>query len=349
MGELIKGTCLGLFSDRIAIDLGTTYSVIAGRSSAEFRRIASSVAVERRTQRPIAFGDEAKRMMGRCPEGIEVVRPLRDGVITDFQVTNQYLSHLVKLMGRSFFHLTHDVYLCVPWGATSVEVRGYIQGLQKGRRHVYLVREPFASALGCEHDIFSPEPMTIIDMGGGTTEIATLADGYMLHATSIRAAGTACDQLVVDGFRQAFEFEVGSLAAEEAKVFHGSVWNLGGDYSFEIKGLERRSQLPKLISVSTADLRSFLEPFALKVESALYEHFNSLPSEALFSLKEKGVLLTGGTSMLKGWPERIEKRFGIPAKLAPDPLYSIIRGLRTIIQRPSAYRGVIRVSMEVFR
>ena len=338
-----------MLRNRIAVDLGTAYSIVADSYSENFKRLASSVAIEEATQKPIAFGDEAKLMSGRCPPGIEVIRPMRDGVIIDFKITNSYLSYLVKSIDRFPWLFKKDVYLCIPWGATHVEVKAYVKGLSLFNLRVFLVKEPFAAALGAGKDIFSSRPMTIVDMGGGTTEIATLSAGFMLKATSLRLAGTSCDQKIMDGLRRLYDFEVGVLMAEELKMGHASVWPLQEDYFVEVKGFERQSHLPKSLLVSSADLRSFLEPLALRVENAIVEHVESLSSYALDVLREEGLILTGGTSLLKGWAERLEKRLELPVHLAPEPLLSVIRGLKKMIEKPREYKRIVNLSMEVFR
>ncbi len=338
-----------MLRSRIAVDLGTAYSIVADSYSENFRRLASSVAVEEATQKPIAFGDEAKMMSGRCPPGIEVIRPMRDGVIVDFKITNSYLSYLVKSINRFAWLFRKDVYLCIPWGATHVEVKAYLKGLSGFNRRVFLVKEPFAAALGAGRDVFSDRPLTLVDMGGGTTEISTLSSGFMLKATSLRSAGTNCDQKIIDGIRRTYDFEMGPLMAEELKIAHASVWPVGDDYFFEVKGVRRQTHLPETLLVSSADFRSFLEPLALRIENSIVEHVESLSAHAFDAIRQDGLLLTGGTSLLKGWSNRLESRLQVPIHLAPDPLLSVIRGLKKMIENPSKFKQIIRLSMEVFR
>lgn len=339
---------MSLFSSRIAIDLGTAYSVVAQNDREELIRTASSIAFDKNTQEPIAFGDEAKQMLGRCPDRYEVVRPLRDGVIADFQATHHYLKYLIQEATKKAFSLHYDIFLCVPWGATAVELRSYQQALGGPRRKIYLVREPFAAALGLDLDVLSAVPHTVMDMGGGTTEVATIGGGYMIHASSLRAAGNFCDQLLVDGIRQAYQFEVGFSTAERVKTQHASVWPVTPDYLFEVKGLLRKTQLPEESAIHSADLRSMLEPYAMKVESQLRDHIHQLPAEAQRQVEMEGIHLAGGTSMIRGWKERIEKRLGIPVHQVSDPTLAVIRGMQKIIERPSKYRDILRISEKVF-
>ncbi len=339
---------MSLFSSRIAIDLGTAYSVIAQVDKDELVRTASSIAVDKDTQQPVAFGDEAKRMLGRCPDRYEVILPLKDGVIADFQATHHYLRYLISSATKNAFAFHYDIFLCVPWGATAVELRSYHQALGGPRRKIYLVREPFAAALGMGLDILGESPVTVMDMGGGTTEIATMSGGYMIHASSLRAAGNFCDQLLMDGIRQAYEFEVGQSTAELLKMQHASVWPVFEDYVFEVKGLLRRTQLPDQGQIDSADLRSFLDPYALRVETQLKDHLQRLPSEAQKQIELQGIVLAGGTSLIHGWKERLEHRVGIPIHGSTDPTLAVIRGMKRMIENPSRYKDIFRISERVF-
>lgn len=339
---------LGIFSSRIAIDLGTAYSVIAQVDRDDLVRTASSIAFDRITQLPVAFGDEAKRMLGRCPERYEVILPLKDGVIADFQATHQYLRYLISSATRNAFAFHYDIFLCVPWGATAVELRSYQQALGGPRRKIFLVREPFAAALGLNLDILGDSSVTVMDMGGGTTEIATMAGGYMIHASSLRSAGNFCDQLLVDGIRQGYQFELGQSTSEQMKMQHASVWPVFDDYVFDVKGLLRRTQLPDQGKIDSSDLRAYLEPYAVRVETLLKDHLHRLPSEAQRQVEIGGVTLAGGTSLIRGWKERLEKRLGIPVHNSSEPTLAVIRGMKKMIDKPSLYRDVLKISEKVF-
>ena len=339
---------MGIFSERIAIDLGTAFSVVAHQSSKHYWRIASSVAFDRSLARFVAFGDEAKEMSGRCPEKYEVIRPLRDGVISDFRATNCYLNHLLDQATRRSFAIHYDIFLCVPWGATAVELQSYLYSLRRRRCRVQLIREPFAAALGCGQDILSEKFNTIIDMGGGTTEIATIRGGYMVQASSLRHAGNYCDQLIMDAIRSEKAFEIGISTAEQIKMSHGSVWFQAFDDEIPIKGSRRETRRPELGSVCVNDLAAYLEPYALKVEQKIKEHLGRLSTEAKRAVEMEGISLAGGTSLLKGWKERLEPKLGIPIRLTDRPTHGVIRGMRKIIQNPRLYENVIRISEKVY-
>lgn len=333
-----------MLSGRIAIDLGTAYSVVAHEKTEHFLRVASSVAYDRISQKAVAFGDEAKRMWGKCPERYEVILPLRDGVIADFAATQAYVDHLLSEACRSRFALNFEIYLCLPWGATPVEWRAYRQGFGSTRRRIHLVREPFAAALGCGLDVLGSEPVTIVDMGGGTTEIASIAEGLMLEASSLRAGGLSCDHLIQEGFRKMHGFELGLSAAEQIKIQHGSVWKLAEDRFFEVSGSARERRLPEERKISTEDLRSYLEPHALRVEKHIQQHIEKLPGSALRSLRENGILLCGGTSLLQGWEERLRQRLGVEVRRTANPLYAVIRGMKHLIQHRKDLMPLLKIS-----
>lgn len=333
-----------MFSRRVAIDLGTAYSVVAHPEAEDFWRTASSIAYCRESQKAVAFGDEAKKMFGRCPDKYDVILPLKDGVIADFAATKAYVDHLLGESCRHSFLRGLDVFMCVPWGATDVELRSYQRGLRSGRRNIRLVREPFAAALGCDHNILDTEPVTLVDMGGGTTEVATLSEGIMWHASSLRSAGRSCDYLVRDSLMRAHQFELGLNMSEAIKIQHGSVWREENDYDIEIRGTRRDSRKPENFLLGSEELRLYLEPHALKVEQHISQHINQLPTDAQNSLEKNGLILCGGTSLLKGWDARLKERLKLPVRRAPEPIFAVIRGMKKIIENPRAYRSVLRIS-----
>ncbi|TVQ78507.1 MAG: hypothetical protein EA369_06670 [Bradymonadales bacterium] len=335
---------LGLFSERIAIDLGTTYSIVARQHDEEFLKIPSTVAYDLQQGMPIAFGEEAKRMMGKSPDRYSVICPLKDGVIADFQATNSYVAFLLSESARQKFALHYDVYLCLPWGATPVELRSYIHGFRSTRRRIRIVREPFAAALGAGLDVFQDEPSTIVDMGGGTTEIATISRGFMLHANTLRRAGNFCDQLITDQVRKQIKLEIGLSTAEKMKLQYGSVWPTDEDLDVELRGMDRESGRPALRLFPTEELRGILNAYAHSVEDLIQSHLSRLSLDARSRVASNGIWLAGGTSMLKGWAERLQSRFQIPVRQLPDPQLAVIQGLKKIMQSPHLFDPLLRIS-----
>lgn len=340
---------MGLFTRRLAIDLGTAYSLVADADQKTSPvRVASAIAFDQSTNKVAAYGDEAKKMWGRCPDSYRVVRPMQDGVIADYKAAKSYLSYLVQSSKKPLWALYDELFVCVPWGATASELRGYLDGLKRTRSKVNLVREPFAAALGCGADVLGSKPITIIDMGGGTTEMVTIESGFVLLATSLRAAGNFCDQLIYENVLKQKGFEIGWQASEDLKAMHGTVWPQDWEYSFEFMGNKRQSHCPDTGSLHTSEVRSFLEPYALKVEWNIKEHLQQLPVQARQQVEREGVLLVGGTSQLKGWEERLSSRLGIHCQKAKIPTHAVIHGLQEIIRNPKKYKPILRISEKVY-
>lgn len=335
---------MGFLSERIAIDLGTAYSIVAHESTSELWRLPSSIAIDRLSRRPVAYGDRAKVMFERVNSEIEVIRPLKDGVISDFEAAGLYLSYLVSKARRNPLALNFSVHICVPWGATPVEVKSYIQRLHSFRTQVRIVREPFAAALGCDLDILGPEPATLVDIGGGTVEISTMAHGCMIRCTSTREAGHAMDQHIVEKILRHKLFEVGLNTAEEMKMQYGSVMPLEREEELEVRGLDRKTRTPSRLVLSTQELREYLEPMISAIEERLSDHLKHLPSELRKQSEQYGIFMVGGGSHLKGWKERLEKKLGLKVLMPENPQLSVIRGLKKIIDNPRKYRSIIQVS-----
>lgn len=335
---------MGLLKERIAIDLGTAYSIVAHRESDQFWRIPSSVAVDVHTRSPVAFGEQAKTMMGKGSTHYEVIRPLKDGVISDFDAAGHYLTYLVSRARLNKFVLKTDILICVPWGATEVETKSYKDRVRGLFTQLRIVREPFAAALGAGRDIFSPEGCTVVDLGGGTVEISTVARGHMAHCSSVRMAGTAMDLMIVERFLRTKLFEIGVNTAEEIKIQYGSVYPVEPDFLFEVKGLDRRSHGPNRLQVSTGDLREFLEPISQTIETTLKEHLQHLPPESQIAVATDGIFLVGGGANLRGWKARLEANLGIKVTVAEEPHLAVIRGMKKIIDNPRRFEPVLKIS-----
>ncbi len=340
------GLSLGLIRERIAIDLGTAYSIVAHEKSKNFWRVPSSIAFHALTRLPVAYGEAAKEMAGKGSEKINVVRPLRDGVICDFEAAGQYLTYLVNQARRNPLALQVSVLVCVPWGATPVETKSYKDRIENMRTHVRLIREPFAAALGCDLDVFSPEGCTVVDIGGGTVEISTIAYGHMIHCSSLRQAGNAMDQLIADRMLRTRQFEIGLTTAEEVKMARGSVASDPNimEEAFEIFGLDRRSGFPRRTTITSEDIRGFLEPITQTIENKLIEHINVLPPEFRSQVESKGIYMVGGGALLRGWKIRLERDFGIKVNIPEDPQLAVIRGMQKVLKHRSRYKSLVKIS-----
>ncbi len=338
---------MGLLDERIAIDLGTAYSIVAHESSKELWRIPSSIALDAKTKEPVAYGDQAKVMSGRQSPHYEVIRPLKDGVISNFEAAGHYLSYLVKRSRRNPLALNYTVFVCVPWGATTLELKSYVERVRTFRTKVRMVREPFAAALGSDQDLFSREGCTVMDIGGGTVEISTIANGTMISCHSYREAGNAMDQIIVEKMLRQRLFEVGLNTAEEIKMQYGSVFPSLEETTFEVRGLDRKTRIPGRLTLSTHELRDFLEPMSHAIENNLRDHIRHLPEDFKKGVFDKGIHLVGGGSHLKGWKARLENHLQVPIHLKDDPQLAVIRGMKKIIDHPRKYSSILKISEQV--
>ncbi len=335
---------MGLIEERIAIDLGTTYSIVARESSQEIWRIPSSIAVDVKSRRPVAYGDDAKIMMGKGTTHYEVIRPLRDGVISDFDAAGLYLEYLVHKARKNPLALKYMILVCVPWGATATETKSYVQRVKNFRTSVRLIREPFAAALGAGADIYAKEGVTLVDIGGGTVEVSTMAHGHMIHCNSTKNAGNAMDQAILERLLRQEYFDVGLNTAEAAKMEFGSVFAESEDKDFEIRGLDRRTRIPGRLHLNTARLREFLEPLALAIENQIRDHIRHLPPDFQKTVESRGILMVGGGAHLKGWKSRLERNLGIKVTVPKDPQLAVIHGMQKILDKPSKYRPLLKIS-----
>jgi rod shape-determining protein MreB len=338
---------VGIIEERIAIDLGTAYSIVAHESSNELWRIPSSVAVDRQTREPVAYGNDAKIMFGKGEAHYEVIRPLRDGVICDFEAAGHYLSYLVHKSRRNPLALKYLILVCVPWGATRAETKSYLERVRGFRTQVKIVREPFAAALGAGEDIFSTSGCTVVDIGGGTVEVSTIAHGHMILCHSHRGSGNAMDQAICERMLRQEYFEVGLNTAEAIKMEHGSVFKVFDDYEFEVRGLDRRTHSPGKLMLSTSRLRDFLEPLAESIERQIQEHLSHLPPQFQTTVKENGIRFVGGGAHLKGWTERLSRNLGLKIQIPADPQLAVIRGMKKILMDPKKYSAIVKISEKV--
>lgn len=338
------GVILSILRERIAIDLGTAYSIVAHESSKELMRFPSSIALDAVTREPVAFGEEAKIMLGKSSADLEVIRPLKDGVISHFEAAGHYLAYLVNQARKNPLALKIDILVCVPWGATPVETKSYIERVKNFRQNLRIIREPFAAALGCDIDIFSDEGGTVVDIGGGTVEISTLAHGHMIACTTIRAAGNAMDQLIQERLLRQKLFEVGLNTAESIKMEFGSVFAEEAEKEFEVRGLDRRTHGPGRMNLRTDVLREFLEPLASEIELQLKDHIRKLPVELQEVAKKKGVYFVGGGSHLKGWSHRLKQNIDIDIQIPEQPQFAVIRGMRKVLKSPRKYESILKIS-----
>ncbi|MFH0786794.1 MAG: rod shape-determining protein [Pseudomonadota bacterium] len=330
------------FRHHLAIDLGTTYSVAYLISNDSFLLEPTFVALKNKQKTPVAIGQDAKKMFGLAPNNIQVIQPLRDGVISDFDVCSSFLQLLIHKILQKRRGVIRNVLFCLPWGATDVEVRSYRKQLELFPfSKIFLIREPYAAALGADLPLENPSGNLVMDLGGGTTEITILSLSGIVNCISLKIGGNTMDQGIVQDLEFRHQFSIGATTSETIKIKHGSVAPVIEDYSFDIKGFHRFYRFPRQHQISTADIRMALEPSVHKILQGLALALESLSPELISDIATNGVTLVGGGAQLKGWPERIKKRFNLSVRIPPEPHYCVIRGMKKIMTNFKKFKPLL--------
>lgn len=316
-----------LFSNDMGIDLGTANTLVYVKGQGIVLREPSVVAIERDTRRPLAFGIEAKKMLGKTPASIYAVRPLRNGVIADFEVTQEMIKYFIRKVHNRRSLLHPRVVIGIPSGITEVEKRAVKESAeQAGAREVFLIEEPRAAAIGAEMPISEPSGNMIVDIGGGTTEVAVISLGGMVVSKSLDVAGDELDESIVQYFRRKYNLLIGETTAEEVKMKIGSVFPLPEEQTMEVKGRDQVTGLPKTITITSEEVRQALsEPVKLIVE-VIKATLEETPAELSADLVDRGIVLAGGGSLLRGLPELLSQETELPVTRAADPLTCVALG-----------------------
>lgn len=311
----------------IGVDLGTANVLVYIKGKGIVLREPSVVALDRDTNRVLAIGEEARRMLGRTPGNIIAIRPLREGVIADYDTTESMLRHFIqKVAGKSMFFKPR-IMICIPSGVTTVEKRAVLEAaMQAGAAKTYLIEEPLAAALGAGLEIAEPCGSMVVDIGGGTTDVAVLSLGGIVISDSLRIGGDKFDEAIVRFVKKEYNILIGERTAEEIKIKVGSAYERGRNESIEIRGRDLVSGLPKTIRISSNETREALaEPVSLIVE-CVKAVLEKTPPELAADIVDRGIVMTGGGSLLEGLDRLISDETGIPAYLADDPLSCVALG-----------------------
>ena len=317
----------GFLSHDIAIDLGTANTLVMVRGRGIVIDEPSVVAIDRVSKKILAIGADAKRMVGRTPANIVAVRPLRDGVISDFEVTEKMLSYFIRAVHDRTFLAQPRVVVGIPSGVTEVEKRAvHDAALNAGARSCYLVEEPMAAAIGAGLPVMEAAGCMMVDIGGGTTEVAVISLGGMVVSTSIRVAGDEMDQDIMAYARQVHNLLIGERTAEEIKKIAGSAAPLEPEEMVDLRGRDLATGLPKAVEVSTVEIRDALSgPVSAIVESVRLA-IEVTPPEIVADLMFKGICLAGGGALLRGIDRRLQQETKFPVYVADDPLTCVVRG-----------------------
>lgn len=332
---------LGFFSLDIGIDLGTANTLVFVRGKGIVINEPSWVTVERKTRRPIAVGEEAKEMAGRAPKNILVVRPLRDGVIAEFEITEEMLAYFInKAHEQSIVPLPRPrVVIGVPTGVTEVEKRAVNDAaLLAGAREVYLIEEPTASALAVGLPIDKVGGSVIVDIGGGTSEITVFSMGGVVANKSLRMAGDEMDRAVLQYIRTKYNVLIGERAAEQVKIKIGSAFPMPEEKITTVRGRNLVNGLPETLEVSSIEIREALAPIIESIVQAVRETVDEVPAEMIGDVMDAGICLSGGGALIQGLDQRIAEELRINCWIADDPLTCVARGAGVVLEDIEAYR-----------
>ncbi len=326
---------LGLFSLDIGIDLGTANTLVSVRNKGIVINEPSWVAVEKRTRRPLAIGAEARQMVGRTPANIIAIRPLRDGVISEFEITEAMLDYFIrKAHQHSFVPIPRPrVVVGIPSGVTEVEKRAvYDATMSAGAREAHLIEEPTAAAIGAGLPIMEARGTMVVDIGGGTTEVAVFSLGGIVICRSIRVAGDEMDEDIIQYMRGKYNLLIGERMAERAKIEIGSAFPLPEERTMTVRGRNLVTGLPEAVEVSSIELREALAPSVETIVNTIREALDETPPELVADLMETGICMAGGGSQLKGLTERVADETNIRVWLAEDPMTCVARGAGRILE-----------------
>src|SRR5437016_9692606 len=322
---LFKGLT-GFGGRDMAVDLGTANTLVYVRGRGIVLSEPSVVAIDQRNGEVHAVGVEAKRMLGRTPGTISAIRPLKDGVIADFDVTEQMLRHFIqKVHQHRFAH--PRVVVCVPSGVTGVEKRAVEEAtLNAGARQAYLIEEPRAAAIGAGLPVHEPAGNMIVDIGGGTTEVAVISLGGIVVSESSRIGGDEFDEAIINFVKREYSLALGERTAEEVKVQLASAWPLEEELYAEVRGRDLVTGLPKTIVLSTVEIREAVEEPTASIVDSVKVTLDQTPPELAADIMERGIVITGGGAQLIGIEDAIQAETGMPVHRAKHPLYSVVLG-----------------------
>lgn len=335
---------LGLFSYDIGIDLGTANTLVLVKGKGIVINEPSVVAYDRKNKRVQAVGAEAKRMVGRTPASIVAVRPLRDGVISDFDTTEKMLSYFINKVHEKYSFMVPKprVVVGIPSGVTEVEKRAvHDAAINAGARESYLIEEPMAAAIGAGQPVMEPTGSMIVDIGGGTTEVAVLSLGGIVASRSIRIAGDEMDQDLINYVRQKHNLLIGERTAEKIKIEAGSAFPLDEEYDVNIKGRDVITGLPKQIVMSTVEVREAVSGSVASIIDAVKTTIEITPPELVADLMEQGIALAGGGALLRGLDQRLSHETKFRCFIADDPLSCVVKGTGEVLDDLDRLRKVL--------
>jgi rod shape-determining protein MreB len=343
---MLFDTFSGILSNDMAIDLGTANTLVYVRGKGVILSEPSVVAVKidiRRGPRIVAVGMDAKKMLGRTPDNINAIRPMKDGVIADFEVTEAMLKHFIFKIHRRRFFVKPRIVICVPSGITQVEMRAVKEAaMSAGARSVYLVAEPIAAAVGANLPITEPTSSMIVDIGGGTTEVAVIAMSDIVYSKSLRVAGDKIDAAIIKYVKQKYSLLIGERTAEMVKMMIAGATSVDEkDAAIEVKGRDLIAGIPKVLALRSSEVTEAISEPVRAILETIKNALEQTPPELAADIVDNGIVLTGGGSLLRNLPELIRSETGLPVHRAEDPLSTVVIGSGMMFENFGKMRDVL--------
>lgn len=326
----------------IGIDLGTANTLVHLKGKGIIANEPSVVAINKETKQVLAVGDDAKAMLGRTPGNIVAIRPLKDGVIADFEVTQAMLKYFIRKAQSGLGLIKPRVVVCVPSGVTEVEKRAVEEAtLASGAKEVYLIEEPMAAAIGAELPVEEPTGCMVVDIGGGTSEVAVISLGGIVTSQSLRVAGDEFDDAIINYIKRECNLMTGERTAERIKLEIGSAFEMAEESNMEVRGRDLITGLPKNIYVTSQEIRRALDEPLKSIVDAIKNTLEETPPELSADIMERGIMLTGGGALLRGLDKLIELETGMPVNIAATPLDCVVLGTGKVLDEIDTLKKVL--------
>lgn len=344
--------CFGVFSKDMGMDLGTCNTLVYVKGEGIVLSEPSVVAVRKGTNKVLldgkAVGATAKEMIGKTPGNIVAVRPMRNGVIADFDITEALISYFIRKVHDRKFGIMPRVVIAVPSGITGVEKRAVVNSAERaGARQVFVIDEPMAAGIGSGLPMLDPIGNMIVDIGGGTTEVAVLSLGGVVTARSVRVAGDEFDEAIMQHLRRAYNLQIGEQTAERIKITIGSLHPLEQELTLEVSGRDVMAMMPRRVTITSEEVREAMkEPFEAVIQ-AIKETLEETPPELAADLTERGITMAGGGSLIRGIARAIRKEIDVPVRIAEDPLTCVARGTGLVIENLDKFKEALESDEDI--
>ena len=333
---------MAFFNKKLGIDLGTANTLVFLPGKGIVLNEPAVVAVSEQDNRILAIGLDAKQMIGRTPENIIAYRPMKDGVIADYRVTEAMLRYFMSKALGNFNLFKPEVMISVPAGVTSTERRAVVEAaIKAGAKNAYVVKEPILAAIGAGIPIYESKGHMVVDIGGGTTDVAVISLGGIVAANSVKCAGNKIDHAIADYIKKTFNLAIGDRTAEQVKIKIGSAINMEEPIVATIKGRDFVQGLPRTARITTNEIVTAIDKELKQIVKAIKDVLQETPPELASDIIDQGIIMTGGSSMLRNLPELIHRRTGVKARLAEDPLFCVVKGTGVALNHLETYKRSI--------